>query len=145
MAETNLKIKTITDTNSGQILAIVYNGKGSGYFSPEDFPMQVGVLDKKKNEKIALHEHPKFEKMENILSQEVLYIEKGKIKVRIYETIKMKLFCEEILSPRELIILNSPHEIEILEDSKIIIIKQGPYEQKNKQYLKSNNKNDTSM
>jgi hypothetical protein len=129
------KIKTIN--NKGQILAIVYKGEGSGYLSPSDFPMQVGILDKKKNEKIDLHEHPRFEKLENLSSQEVLYIEKGKIKVGVYENEKKKLFCEEILYPGDLIILNSPHEVNILEDSKIIIIKQGPYSSENKQFLKT--------
>lgn len=131
----NPKIKIIN--NKGQILAIVYKGEGSGYLSPEYFPMQVGILNKKRNEKIDLHEHPKFDKLENLLSQEILYVEKGRIKVGMYGKEKKKLFCEEILYPGNLIILNSPHEVDILEDSKIVIIKQGPYDFKNKQFLKT--------
>lgn len=120
------------------------------FVSPESFPFQVGIQNRKKGDCVEAHEHLSFEKLENFPVQEFFYVESGKIEVGIYD--EDKKVAVRILSKGDLIILNSGHEVRFLEDSKIIEIKQGPYRGKEneKRYLKkveekAGRKNDSSM
>jgi len=110
------------------------------YLSPEEFPMQVGVHTRDKNTSINPHYHLPFENLSELPSQEIIYVEHGKIKIGIYN--ETKKITDKILGPGDLIILNSGHDLKFLEDSKFLLIKQGPYRENSKKYL---DKNDTGM
>jgi hypothetical protein len=112
-----------------KVLAILVNTKnmneGLKFISPEDFPMQVGIHNKNKGVYIEAHKHYPKRMSEEIPSQEVFYIERGKALIDIYEG--NTKFAERILTEGDLIILNSGHGVTFLEDTKLIEIKQGPY------------------
>ncbi len=62
-----------------------------------------------------------------IFNQEVLYLKSGKIKIILYNN-DYSLIKECILNIGDIILLASGgHSLEFMEDSELIEIKQGPY------------------
>lgn len=124
-----------------QLLAIIIKAgkskKGVIFYSPEDAPLQVGNVTKKRGDTIMPHMHKEPIKTVRI-TQEVLYIEKGKLRADIYSS-DGKLTYQTILEKGDKIFLASGgHGFEILEDTIIFEVKQGPYPgyEKAKHYLK---------
>jgi hypothetical protein len=61
------------------------------------------------------------------LTQEVLYIKKGKVRVDFYDN-KKKYAFSSILNKGDVVLLaDGGHGFKMIEDSEIIEIKQGPY------------------
>ena len=100
--------------------------EGTNFFTQKDSPFQVGVLLKKKGVKIAPHLHKKA-KRTVYQTQEMLYIEKGRVRANFYDE-KGKKIKSAILNPGDtVLLLNGGHGFDLLKDSKILIVKQGPY------------------
>ena len=115
---------------SEDLLAIIirkdYTKEETEFFTPEKFPQQVGFIFKKKDEIIGAHTH-RLVKREIELTQEVLIIRKGKMKVDFYDFDK-KYFDSRILEAGDVILLTGGgHGYEALEDLEVVEIKQGPY------------------
>lgn len=132
-----MKIETITE--AGKVFAIIIRGgkvAKSQFFSPEDFPLQIGTISKTRGEKIRAHLHN--EPIRTVrTTQEFLYIEKGKVKVSIYNN-QGKTIAKRILKQGDKILSASGgHGFEILEDTVFFEVKQGPYPgyEKAKTYL----------
>ena len=113
-----------------ELLAIIvrnnFYSDGIEFFTPNNFSQQMGYMNRPARYKILPHFHNKI-KREVFYTQEVLLIKKGKIRVDLYNGNQQ--FCESItLSSGDVILLASGgHGIEMLENSEIIEIKQGPY------------------
>ena len=116
-------------TYKGKILAIVIKTKevneSLNFFSPESFPLQAGIHNKPKGHKIEAHNHIPFKNIKRLESQEIFYIQNGRVKVGLYA--KSKKVKEVILGVGDLIILNTGHDLKFLEDTKLLEVKQGPY------------------
>lgn len=122
------KIEKIIDEE--KILAVVVRKDSSlkevNFFTPQDFSQQLGLLVHEKGKKIKAHRH-KLIKREITLTQEVLVVLEGKVKIDLYNE-KLKKIKTVVISDGDTILLaHGAHSIEILEDSRIIEIKQGPY------------------
>ena len=90
-------------------------------------PFQVGVFNLKKNENIERHVHNEIER-EVKTTSEALIVLNGKIKVSFYDQSNLELVDHVIVVGGELLLmLNGGHSLEILEDSKFLEVKQGPY------------------
>ena len=59
--------------------------------------------------------------------QEVLYIEHGKVEVEFYESSGKKIGNAILNSGDTILLLSGGHGFNILEDTKMIEVKQGPY------------------
>lgn len=122
------KIEKITD--EGKILAIVIRKdsslKGVNFFTPQDFSQQLGLLVHEKGKKIKAHRH-KLIKREITLTQEVLVVLEGKLKIDLYSENMEKLKTIVITEGDTILLAHGAHSIEIMEDSRIIEVKQGPY------------------
>ena len=132
-----MKIETIKE--GGKVFAVIIRGgkvAESQFFSPEDFPLQIGAISKTRGEKIRAHLHN--EPVRTVrTTQEFLYIEKGKVKVSIYNN-QGKIIAKRILMQGDKILSASGgHGFEILEDTVFFEVKQGPYPgyEKAKTYL----------
>ena len=117
--------------NSGKIpIAIIirnsFSSKDIQFFSPKYFPQQLGYMKRKKDYIIEPHFHNKISR-EITLTQEVLFIKKGKIRVDLYN--EDKIYIEScILKKGDIVLLaNGGHGFTMLEESEIIEVKQGPY------------------
>lgn len=127
-------------SKKGNLIAIILpehiDTKGATFFTPPDFSQQVGLLSHPKGAKVKPHAH-KLIKRKVERTQEVLHIKKGKIAVFLYDE-KKKYIKTCILKKGDTILLaGGGHGIEVLQDSLILEVKQGPYAgADDKEYLK---------
>lgn len=115
---------------SGEMLAIILRAQhqknGIEFFTPDDFPQQLGYMKHKKGHLIKPHLHNKIERIVNY-TFEVLFVKSGIVKVNFYDLNKAYL-KSKILNKGDVILLAyGGHGFEILEDSEMIEVKQGPY------------------
>ncbi|MBL7036448.1 hypothetical protein ISR94_01180 [Candidatus Microgenomates bacterium] len=121
----------ITETikDGKKVLAIIIKGntvRKYQFFSPENFPLQIGAVGKKSGDKIRAHLHN--EPLRTVrTTQEFLYIEKGKVRVSIYND-SGKVIAKRVLKQGDKILSAAGgHGFEILEDTVFFEVKQGPY------------------
>lgn len=116
--------------NKGKISAIIiydgYHIGGNTFFTPDDFPQQLGFLSHKTGKIIEPHTH-KIVKREIFLTQEVLIIKKGKIKVDFYDYERKHLDHRILRKGDVILVTGGGHGYEVLEDVEMIEVKQGPY------------------
>jgi hypothetical protein len=113
-----------------QILAIIiranYKKEGISFFTPGEFSQQLGYMNRPKGYIIEPHVHNIVERKVT-LTQEVLYIKSGIVKINFYNDEQQYLEFK-ILEQGDVILLAAGgHGFEMLEDAEMIEIKQGPY------------------
>ncbi len=108
------------------ILRQNYEPEGVNFITSEDNPLQLGILKHRQGTKIKPHIHKNFRKtIEQV--QEILHIEYGRVEADFYNE-GGKRVASSILHPGDtILLLSGGHGFKILEDSKIIEVKQGPY------------------
>lgn len=121
-------VKEIKKNN--KVIALIIPNKlgkeGTNFVTSKDNPLQVGILNKKKGVKISPHIH-KSSKRTISQTQEIIYVERGKIRANFYDG-KAKKIKSLILNPGDTVLLMSGgHGFDLLKDSKALVIKQGPY------------------
>jgi len=121
-------IETITKNNLifATIIRHDYKSTGIKFFTPEKSPQQLGYMNREKGYMIKPHRHECVEKTITH-SFETLVVKSGKIKVAIYDE-NDDYFTETIITTGDVIMIGDcGHGFEMLEDSEMIEIKQGPY------------------
>ena len=116
--------------HNNQILAIIiksdYSNEGITFFTPDDFSQQLAYMNHPKGKIIHPHVH-NIVKREVLYTKEVLFIKKGKIRTDFYTDDK-EYICSRILESGDIILLAmGGHGFEMLEDTEMFEIKQGPY------------------
>lgn len=116
--------------NDDQLLAIIirkdYSKKGIEFFTPDAFSQQLGYMNRSKGFTIDPHVHNPIMR-EVILTQEVLFIKSGKVRVDFYDN-KRVYIVSKILEGGDIILLAAGgHGFEMLEETEMIEVKQGPY------------------
>lgn len=117
-------------SNDGKYIAIAIKRKfkkgGINFISKKDYPLQLGVNSYAEGSKIKPHVHVDREVVIRSL-QEVVYIKRGEVLVNLYDSNKA-LFKSLKLSAGDLIFfISGGHGFEILKNTTIIEVKQGPY------------------
>ena len=108
------------------ILRTSFQKEGIDFFTPSDFSQQLGYMNRYKGYKIQPHIHNKVERTIDY-PQEVLFIKNGLVRVDFYKTDKT-YYKSKILNTGDVILLSfGGHGFEMLEDSEIIEVKQGPF------------------
>jgi hypothetical protein len=113
-----------------KILAIIlranYKSEGISFFTPNEFSQQLGYMNRPKGYEILPHLHNKV-KRNVAYTNEVLLIKSGQVRVDFYDENK-DYFISKILNKGDVILLvRGGHGFEMLEQSEMIEIKQGPY------------------
>jgi hypothetical protein len=118
------------------ILRNEFDTEGVHFFTSGDNPLQLGVHKYKQGVALKPHIHLNLpKKIESI--QEVLHMEHGKLQVDFYDD-QGALLGNTILHMGDtILLLSGGHGFEVLEDCKIVEIKQGPYsgQQDDKKFL----------
>jgi len=96
------------------------------FFTPDSFSQQLGFLPHKKGNMIEPHRH-KINKREILYTQEVLFLKEGKVRVNFYDKNHIYIGSEEIRGGDVILLCAGGHGFEILENSIMIEVKQGPY------------------
>jgi len=119
----------------GKILAIIVR-KGIkdelAFATPEHFPFQLGVHNRKADVKIQAHSHPQIDDISTLPVQEFFYIISGKVKIALYDDEENKV-QDIILEQGDSVIIDCGHGFEFLEDTNMIELRQGPYRGKEKE------------
>jgi hypothetical protein len=114
----------------GKPIAIIvrkeYRQPGVTFFSPFDFSQQLGILFHPAGHEVKPHVHNVIARDVRV-TQEVLYLIEGKVEITLYQDTK-EFITSRILNQGDTILLAyGGHGIKILEPSKILEVKQGPY------------------
>jgi len=108
------------------IIRAEYKSNDIEFFTPRDFPQQLGYMNRAKDYVIAPHVHNAVKRVVNY-TQEVLFIKKGRVRVDFYNDEK-KYIESRILNQGDVVLLAyGGHGFKMIEDSEIIEVKQGPY------------------
>jgi len=123
-----MSVKEIKDKK--KLIAIIvykeFKKKGIHFFTPNNFPQQLGYMNRPKNYVIKPHKHRKIvRKIDKV--QEVLFIKKGKLQVDLYNP-SGKFISKYILNTGDCIFLSSGgHGFRIFSNTEILEVKLGPY------------------
>ena len=116
--------------HDGELYCLIIRDKfksdSIAFFTPDSFSQQLGYLPHKKGNVIVPHKH-KINKREILYTQEVLFIKKGRIKVNFYDNNHSYITSEELSTGDVILLCAGGHGFEILEDTIMIEVKQGPY------------------
>ena len=124
-------IEKILDKNV--LLSIIiradYKKDGIDFFTPDDYSQQLGYMNRPKDYVIAPHRHNLVERTVKF-TQEVLIIRSGKVRADFYDD-KQNYVKSSLLFPGDVVLLASGgHGFQMIEQSEIIEVKQGPYDEK---------------
>ena len=102
--------------------------EGKKFLTSNESEFQVGVFKLDQGEEIISHTHQ--DQNRHILkTSEAITVISGKIKVNFFDLNQKYLRSIEVSSGESIILVGGGHGIEIIEDSKFIEIKQGPYKE----------------
>lgn len=116
--------------NDGELYAFIirkdYHAEGIQFFSPDEFPQQIGYMNRPKGYQIQPHVHNPVQRT-IVHTQEVLLIRSGKVRVDFYNQGKDYLRSTFLFEGDVILLAGGGHGFEIIEDAEIIEVKQGPY------------------
>lgn len=101
--------------------------QGIKFLSKPKFSLQVGLMEHPAGKVIRDHRHNLEKSYQINTAQEFLYVESGKVEVHLF-TEKWKPVEDLILGAGDFIlIVSGGHGFNILEDARMIEVKQGPF------------------
>lgn len=116
--------------HNSMLLAMIvraqFQTNGIEFFTPDDFSQQLAYMKRQEGYAISPHVHNAV--LRNIkLTQEVLFIKTGKVRVDFYDEQKEYLESRILTSGDIILLAQGGHGFVMLEESEIIEVKQGPY------------------
>ena len=107
------------------------------FFTEPEYSQQLGYMNRPKGYTIEPHIHRPVERTITY-TQEVLYIKSGLVKVDFYDNDRNYTDSRDLTSGTVILLTHGGHGFEIIENSEIIEIKQGPFAgDKDKERFKS--------
>ncbi len=108
------------------IIRANHKSEGIEFFTPGNYSQQLAYMNREKGYVIPPHVHNAV-KRDIQFTQEVLIIKSGKVRVDYYDDNK-DYFESRILVKGDVVLLAyGGHGFEMLENSEVIEVKQGPY------------------
>lgn len=108
------------------IISAAYRNDGIQFFTPSDFSQQLGYMNRPKDYSIAPHRHNLVERKVT-LTQEVLFIKSGKVRVDFYDDDQVYLESRVLEKGDVILLASGGHGFKMMENSEMIEVKQGPY------------------
>jgi len=103
-----------------------YRADGIEFFTPPEFSQQLALMSRPRGHIIQPHFHRKIER-QVFLTQEVLLVKKGRVRVNFYNSQKEILGSETPEKGDVILLSEGGHGFEVLEDCEMLEVKQGPY------------------
>jgi len=108
------------------IVRAEFDEPGIHFFTPDNFSQQLAFMKHPAGDRIAPHIHNLVNR-QVLYTQETLFIRKGRLKVNFYSS-KKEYIRNSILETGDVILLcGGGHSFEMLEETSMIEVKQGPY------------------
>ena len=122
------------------IIRADYHSDGIEFFTPDNFSQQLAYMKRPKQYVIPPHIH-NIVKREVQYTQEVLLIRSGKVRIDFYNNEQAYIESKILYAGDVILLSGGGHGFEMLEESEIIEVKQGPYMgEEDKIRFKANNK-----
>jgi len=119
-----------TIRHSDAILAIIvsnsYLSDGISFFTPSNFSQQLAYMHHPKGKVILPHIHNHLMR-EVYITQEVLIIKRGRLRVDFYNDQRNYLESRILVAGDVILLAAGGHGFEVLEEVEMIEVKQGPY------------------
>jgi hypothetical protein len=116
--------------NGDRVLALLlysgFHAEGIKFFTPNEFSQQLAYMNRPAGYVIPPHVHNPVPR-EILFTKEVLLIKSGKLRIDFYDDNKNYLESRVISQGDVILLAFGGHGFEMLEDSEIIEVKQGPY------------------
>ena len=96
------------------------------FLTPTDFPLQLGLIERPGGYAFRPHIHRDMRYDVNT-TQEVLYVERGRMRVTFYTTEWEVIARTEMAAGDILFSVMGGHGFDVMEDVRLIEVKQGPY------------------
>jgi mannose-6-phosphate isomerase-like protein (cupin superfamily) len=103
-----------------------FKANGIEFFTNDGHSQQLGYMNRPKDYIIKPHVHNLVPR-EVVLTQEVLFIKSGKVRVDFYDDDKIYLESRDLDAGDVILLAAGGHGFKMIEDSEIIEVKQGPY------------------
>lgn len=103
-----------------------FRKEGIEFFTNDNDSQQLGYMNRPEGYEIKPHRHNIVQR-EVHLTQEVLFIKTGKVRVDFYSNEQVYLESRILYKGDVILLSDGGHGFKILEPSEIIEVKQGPY------------------
>jgi hypothetical protein len=121
-----IKYIKYNDINLAIIISSTYKGEGIHFFTNDNDSQQLGYMNRPKDYEIKPHRHNLVPRQVH-LTQEVLFIKSGKVRVDFYSNDQVYLESHILFKGDVILLSDGGHGFKMLEPSEIIEVKQGPY------------------
>ena len=108
------------------IIRAEYDEPGIQFFTPANFSQQVAFIRHPSGHKIQAHVH-NLQPRQVLYTQEVLFLRRGKVKIHLYSSDRKPIGSHVLKSGDLILLCGGGHSVEMIEDSSMIEVKQGPY------------------
>ena len=116
----------IDNCHCALVLRADYRSDGIKFFTKDDEPLQLGYMRRERGYVIQPHSH-RLAPRQVDYTNEVLIIRSGRVKVNFYDAAQ-QIRSDLVLEQGDIILLmQAGHGFEMLEESEIVEVKQGPY------------------
>jgi len=113
-----------------KILAMIirnsYECEGVDFITPNDYSQQVAYMHHPAGKVIDAHVHNLVHR-NVVLTQEVLFIKKGKLRVDFYDEYEDYQESRILESGDVILLVSGGHGFTVLEEIEMLEVKQGPY------------------
>ncbi len=103
-----------------------YDCSGVDFITPNEFSQQVAYMHHPAGKVIDAHVHNMVHR-NVVLTQEVLFIKKGILRVDFYDEYEDYLESRDLHAGDIILLVSGGHGFQVLEEVEMIEVKQGPY------------------
>jgi oxalate decarboxylase/phosphoglucose isomerase-like protein (cupin superfamily) len=114
--------------NNPKAIVIRFSEKVEGieFFSPSDFPQQVGLMSRPAGYQVQAHVHNIFNRTIS-QTQEVLVVRKGSCEVLLFDDFPNEEIKIQLHAGDTILLGHGAHAVTMITDCEILEVKQGPY------------------
>lgn len=103
-----------------------YACEGVDFITPNEFSQQLAYMHHPAGKRIAAHVHNLVHR-NLVMTQEVLFIKKGVLRVDFYDEYEDYLESRDLHAGDIILLVSGGHGFEVLEEVEMVEVKQGPY------------------
>lgn len=103
-----------------------YTCNGVDFITPNEYSQQVAYMHHQTGKVIDAHVHNMVHR-NVVLTQEVLFIKKGILRVDFYDEYEDYLESRDLHAGDIILLVSGGHGFQVLEEVEMIEVKQGPY------------------
>ncbi len=114
------------ETELAIIVRTGYERKGITFVTPNNYSQQLGYMNRPAGYRIAAHIHNAVPRAVTF-TREVLFIKSGRLRVDFYGNDGRYVESRILYAGDVILLASGGHGFEMLEDTQMIEVKQGPY------------------